>query len=251
MLSQEEIQFYTRQLGIASWGTSAQEKLKQSKVFVAGAGGLGSAAIYYIAAAGVGNITICDSDVVEISNLNRQILHRHAKIGERKVDSARSAALGLNPFLNIMPVMARIDKNNAEELIRGSDLILDCLDNFETRFILNRSAVKMNIPMVHAGVSEFQGQITFLHPPETPCLECFISSDIKKKNSNIAGMTAGIIGSMQALEAVKYLGGIAPSLKNRLLFWDGVSMRLEGITLKRNSGCTVCKKIQGETNVKN
>ena len=120
---------------------------------------------------------------------------------------------------------------------------MDCLDNFETRFMLNRVSVKNNIPMIHAGVSEFQGQMTFLHPPETPCLACFIQKDIKNSSKSIAGMTPGIIGSMQVLEAVKYLTGIGATLKNRLLFWDGMTMRLESMMLKRDPHCRVCKNL--------
>lgn len=243
MLSDDEIGLYTRQLGIASWGESAQERLKKSRVFVAGAGGLGSAVIYYLSAAGVGEITICDSDSVELSNLNRQILHRHDRIGMKKSDSARVSASGLNPFITITSLTATIDKNNAEDIIGEPDLILDCLDNFDTRFVLNRVSVTRHIPMIHAGVSEFQGQITFLHPPETPCLECFIKRDVKKSGKHIAGMTPGIIGSMQALEAVKYLSGIGATLKNRLVFWDGLAVRLESIALKRDPGCSVCRTI--------
>lgn len=243
MLSDKELQFYSRQLGISSWGAPAQVRLKKSRIFIAGAGGLGSAVAYYLAAAGAGTITICDSDAVELSNLNRQILHSFERIGMKKSDSARASTTGLNPFIEILSLPAKIDKNNAEELVGSADLIMDCLDNFETRFMLNRVSVKNNIPMIHAGVSEFQGQMTFLHPPETPCLACFIQKDIKNSNKSIAGMTPGIVGSMQALEAVKYLTGIGATLKNRLLFWDGMTMRLESMMLKRDPECKVCKNL--------
>lgn len=243
-LTDEEILFYSRQLGIRSWGIPAQEKLKRSRVFVAGAGGLGSAVIYYLAAAGVGNIRVCDSDTIEPSNFNRQIIHRYERIGMRKADSAIASARELNPFINPVSIPKIIDKKKAEDLIGSSDLILDCLDNFETRLVLNQVSVKHNIPMIHAGIMDFQGQITFLHPPETPCLACFITKEHGKSADHIAGMTAGIVGSMQALEAVKYLTGIGPSLKNMIAHWDGVSMRLECISLKRNPDCRVCKNIK-------
>jgi len=245
MLSDNEIQFYSRQMGIPVWGPVVQERLKASRVFVAGAGGLGSAVVYYLSGAGVGTITICDSDEVEISNLNRQILHRYNHSGMKKTDSARIAASGLNPFISIHSLPVKIDQTNAEEIVGDTDLIIDCLDNFEARFILNRVSVNRGIPMIHAGVSEFQGQITFLQPPDTPCLACFFTKNPIPKQNHVAGMTPGILGTMQALEAVKYLAGIGGCLKNRLVFWDGLTMRLEGILIKHDPECNVCGKLHG------
>jgi adenylyltransferase/sulfurtransferase len=243
MLSKDEIKLYARHLGVASWGTAGQEKLKGSRVFVAGAGGLGSSVLYYLAAAGVGNLGLCDYDVIDISNLNRQILHRFKRIGEQKVESARDSLLELNPFISITVNNKKITPKNAEVLAAGSDLIIDCLDNFKTRHVLNRASVALHIPMIHAGVSEFRGQLTFLHPPETPCLGCLIPEVNAKKINYIAGPTPGVIGSLQALEALKYLAGIGTTLKNRMLFWDGLTMEFETISLKRDPGCKVCKNI--------
>jgi len=224
MLSKDEIKLYARHLGVASWGTAGQEKLKGSRVFVAGAGGLGSSVLYYLAAAGVGNLGLCDYDVIDISNLNRQILHRFKRIGEQKVESARDSLLELNPFISITVNNKKITPKNAEVLAAGSDLIIDCLDNFKTRHVLNRASVA-------------------LHPPETPCLGCLIPEVNAKKINYIAGPTPGVIGSLQALEALKYLAGIGTTLKNRMLFWDGLTMEFETISLKRDPGCKVCKNI--------
>jgi molybdopterin/thiamine biosynthesis adenylyltransferase len=243
MLSKDEIQLYTRHLGIPSWGTSGQEKLKGSRVFVAGAGGLGSPVLYYLTAAGIGNLILCDCDRIDMSNLNRQILHRFKRIGGPKADSARDTLEELNPFVTITSINKKITPKNAEDLVEGSDLIIDCLDNFKTRHVLNRVSVSLRVPMIHAGVSEFRGQVTFLHPPETPCLACFLPEVDVKKINYIAGTTAGVIGSLQAVEAIKYLAGIGATLKNRILFWDGLSMEFETISLKRNPGCRVCKNI--------
>jgi molybdopterin/thiamine biosynthesis adenylyltransferase len=243
MLSHDEIKLYSRHLGIPSWGAAAQDKLKGSKVFVAGAGGLGSPVLYYLAAAGVGNLLVCDYDLIDISNLNRQIIHRFNRIGEMKVESAQASLQELNPFINITPLSKKITSKNAGDLVSGSDIIIDCLDNFKTRHILNRVSATLHIPMIHAGVSEFRGQITFLHPPETPCLACLIPEDNKKRVNYIAGATPGVIGSLQALEAIKYLTGIGTTLKNRMLFWDGLSMEFEAISLKRNPRCRVCKNL--------
>jgi molybdopterin/thiamine biosynthesis adenylyltransferase len=243
MLSNDEIKLYTRHLGIPSWGTAGQEKLKGSRVFVAGAGGLGSSVLYYLAAAGVGNLALCDYDVIDISNLNRQILHRFKRIGEPKVESARASLLELNPFINITAVNKKITLKNAEDLVAGSDLIIDCLDNFKTRHVLNRASVSLHIPLIHAGVSEFRGQLTFLHPPETPCLACLIPKAGTKRINYIAGPTPGVLGSLQAVEALKYLAGIGSTLKNRMLFWDGLTMEFETISLRRNPGCRVCNNM--------
>ncbi len=243
MLSRDEIQFYSRQMGIPGWGEAAQEKLKKSKVFVAGTGGLGSPVLYYLAAAGIGTLVICDYDTIEITNLNRQILHRHGKIGQSKVDSAGISLTELNPFIKIIRLHTRLTKTNAASLVGDPDLIIDCLDNFKTRHILNRHSVERKIPMIHGGIAEFRGQITFLHPPETPCLACILDQKESKTKIQVAGATAGIIGSLQACEAIKYCAGIGPSLKNRLMFWDGLSMRFETITIRRNPRCRVCKNM--------
>ena len=242
MLSKDELQFYSRQLGIPSWGAPAQEKLKNSKAFVAGTGGLGSPVLYYLAAAGIGTLLLCDYDKVEITNLNRQILHRYDRIGDLKVDSACQTLTDLNPFITVTPVHVKLTDKNAEAIIGDSDIIIDCLDNFETRHIINRVSVKKKIPMVHAGVAEFRGQLTFMHPPETPCLACFLDQKTRKNKIQVAGATPGVIGSLQAVEAIKFLAGFTPSLKNRLLFWDGLSMKFESITINRNPHCRVCKK---------
>jgi molybdopterin-synthase adenylyltransferase len=241
MLSKHELQFYSRQLGIASWGVTAQEKLKNSKVFVAGTGGLGSPVLYYLAAAGVGTLQLCDYDTIEITNLNRQILHQYERIGELKVESARKTLSGLNPFITVIPISTKLTPKNAVRLIGDSQLIIDCLDNFETRHQLNRVSVQRRIPMIHAGVAEFRGQITFLHPPETPCLACFMDLKSPRKKVQVPGATPGVLGSLQAIEAIKYLAGFNPSLKNKLMFWDGLSMKFETITIRRNPNCKVCK----------
>ena len=243
MLLKEELLLYQRQLGIDRWGVQAQEKLKQSSVFVAGTGGLGSPVLYYLTAAGVGNIHICDYDTIDLTNLNRQIIHDYKKIGQKKVDSAFSSLSALNPHVTINRIYEKITKSNAEKLINKSDLIIDCLDNFDARLVLNSISVKRKIPMIHAGVSELQGQISFLQPPETACLACFMPRIKKKKIIYIAGAIPGVMGSLQAVEAIKFLTGIGGNLKNKILFWDGISMRFEIVNLLKNPRCRVCSKI--------
>ncbi len=240
MLTEEELQRYHRQVMIDGWDVPGQEKLKQSKVFVAGAGGLGSAAILYLASAGVGTLTICDCGTVGPSNLNRQILHTHERLGFSKVESAARALESTNPDTGVVGFNEKLDRSNAQRLIGDSQLILDCLDNWETRFALNEAAVAMRIPMIHAGVAGFRGHITFLDPPRTPCLACFQPSRPPGPVIPIAGCTCGVLGSMQAMEALKFLTGIGRPLKNELLFFDGAGMKFETMELGKNPDCPVC-----------
>jgi len=241
MLSKKELIRYQRQLGLPSWGEDTQNRIKKSKIFIAGAGGLGSPVILYLAAAGVGNLTICDNDKVEITNLNRQILHSTETINKYKTDSALTTINRLNPEINITLRRDTINAHNAKNLISGHDIIIDCLDNFKTRLELNKISVKENIPMVHGGVSGFKGQITFISTPETACLSCFMPAIENESEVFVAGAAAGVIGSMQAVEALKYLSGSGENLKNKLLFWDGLSMKFETINLSKNPHCSICQ----------
>jgi molybdopterin/thiamine biosynthesis adenylyltransferase len=242
MLTEDEVIRYTRQLPIKGCGTEIQIKLKRSRVFVAGTGGLGSPLLFYLTAVGVGNLIICDFDKIELSNLNRQILHSETNINRQKVDSTYSTLMDRNRNISITRVYEKLTRKNAERLIDNAELIIDCLDNFQTRHILNEYSVKKGIPMIHAGVSEFQGQITFLHPPKTACLACFYPQTPEKEKEPvpIIGATAGVLGSLQAIEAIKYLTGIGENLINRLLFWDGLEMRFESIMLSKNKKCKAC-----------
>jgi molybdopterin-synthase adenylyltransferase len=242
MNNSNEPMIYSRQVGLPEWGPQSQDRLKNSTAFVAGSGGLGSPVLFYLAAAGVGTLIICDFDNIDITNLNRQILHSFDRIGSVKVESAAKTLHELNPYVNIIPMAKKITTSNAIKLVGDADIIIDCLDNFEARQVLNTVSVHKHVPMVHAGVAEMRGQITFLHPPETPCLACIITEKKKSQKNSIVGATAGVIGSIQALEAIKYLTGIGATLKNRMMFWDGASMNFETISIKRNPRCKICKK---------
>ena len=239
-LTEKELLRYTRQLPIKGWGPEAQERLKQSKVFVAGTGGLGSPLLFYLAAAGVGSLTLCDYDVVDLTNLNRQILHDTSRVGIEKVLSGRQTLEALNPHIKIEVIPERLTKKNSSDLIGNSDLIADCLDNFEARHLINRVSVKKSIPLIHGGIASFQGQLTLIHPPETPCLACFLPKKDTEKGIPVLGATAGIVGSLQALEALKFLAGFDTTLKNRLLFWDGLAMKFDSMKLSKNPHCKVC-----------
>jgi adenylyltransferase/sulfurtransferase len=241
MISRIEKNRYQRQLIMKGWGMKTQEKLKKARVFVAGTGGLGSPLLMYLAAAGVGKIAMCDNDTVDLSNLNRQVLHSDSRIGMRKADSAMKILHDINPHVELVPLYETITGKNASSLMADADLIIDCLDNFRTRHLLNEVSVKSGIPMIHAGVSGLQGQITFLQPPDTPCLACFYPSKAGKEVFPILGASAGVIGTLQAMEAIKYLTGMGNTLKNRLLFWDGARMIFETIKIARDPDCRVCK----------
>lgn len=240
MITIEEQTFYQRQLGIPSWGIEAQERLKSASVFVAGAGGLGGALLYYCAAAGIGTLSFCDSDVVEESNLNRQILHNMDRIGIPKVESAVQTLSRLNPHIKLVPIHDRLTVRNAEVLVANASVIVDCLDNFPSRMILNGVAVKRGIPFVHGGVEGMRGQVTFFHPPRTACLACIIPARNDRKKISIVGSCAGVVGSLQAMEVIKYITGIGTNLLDRILFWDGADMKYDTMMISKNPRCPVC-----------
>jgi adenylyltransferase/sulfurtransferase len=169
-LTEDDKQRYHRQMIIGGWGEEGQRKVKAAKVFVAGAGGLGSPTSMYLAVAGVGRIAICDSDSPELSNLNRQILHNDSRIGVNKAESGKRTLDELNPAIEIEAVAARIEEHNVDELVGDADLIVDCMDNFPTRYLLNDCAIRKGIPFVHASVWGLEGKLTFIHVPDTPCL---------------------------------------------------------------------------------
>ncbi len=239
MLSENELQRYQRHFQINGWNPEIQLKLKESSVFVAGSGGLGSPVLYYLAAAGIGCIKFCDRDIVDLGNLNRQILFGSDDIGKDKVNAAYSRLSGLNSDIRLEPLKNEINTKIIPD-IKGCDLIVDCVDNFETRHFLNRVSFDLNIPMVHAGVTEFFCQLTFLKPGETPCLSCFIPEGTQQSGKGITGAMAGIAGSIQALEAIKYLTGLGDILTNRLLFIDMKNLSFNTMTLKKNPECKVC-----------
>ncbi len=242
-LTPEESERYNRQMILPSWGDKAQAALKQSCVFVAGAGGLGSPVALYLAAAGVGTLRICDSGNVELSNLNRQILHAEDRIGQNKALSAVQTLQAVNPAVQVTPLCDTITSENVASLVGEARLMVDCLDNFQTRYILNDHAVKTGLPLVHAGVSGFAGQIAFIHPPRTACLACLVAEAPPPETFPILGATAGAVGCLEALEALKYLTGTGELLEGRLLFFDGETMQVQEVRFDRDPECRVCGSI--------
>jgi molybdopterin-synthase adenylyltransferase len=233
---------YNRQIMISGWGKEGQLKLKNSSVFIAGAGGLGNPVSTYLTVAGVGEIKICDFDRIELSNLNRHVLYNDRNIGHLKVISAARTLRELNPFINISTSTDQLNAENINNIIRKPDVIVDCLDNFETRFLLNHYCVAHKIPFIHGAVRGMVGQVTLLTPPETPCLRCIFPEVPPKEITPILGATPGIIGSIQAMEVLKFLTGIGTLLKNRLLIFDGEEMVFNSITIRRKSSCPECGK---------
>lgn len=233
---------YNRQIMIDGWGEEGQKKLKNSIVFIAGAGGLGSPASIYLAVAGVGKIIICDFDSVEITNLNRQILHSYTRIGINKALSAKITLTGFNPDVEVIPVAEKITEANAFELVGDSHIILDCMDNLETRYILNEVAIKKCIPLVFGAIYGIQGMLSFIQPPETPCLKCLFPEAPPKETFPVVGTTPGVVGTLQALEAIKYILGIGKLLKDKLLVWDGMSGDFKTFKTQKDPLCFVCGK---------
>lgn len=238
MLTEREKKRYARQ--ILLFGEEAQEKLKQAEVFLAGAGGLGSPVAIYLAVAGIGTIAIADNDTIELTNLNRQILHRDRDCGRKKVASAEENLREINPDIEIRAVDATIGDGNAEELVGNADVIVDAMDNYAARFLLNRAAFRKNIPLVHAAIRGLHGQATTVIPGKTPCLSCIFPHAPPGEVLPVLGATAGVMASIQATEVVKYLTGTGELLAGRLLLWDGRTSRAEEIAVERNPKCPVC-----------
>ena len=246
MLTREEIERYDRQLIMEDIGEAGQERLKQARAFLAGAGGLGSPIAFFLAAAGIGKIKIVDDGLVELSNLNRQILYGEGDLGKTKAACAKRRLVDLNPLIDVESVPERIHGSNAEELIGPCDIIIDAMDNLETRYLLNQVAFKKGIPLVHGAVEEFYGQVTTIIPGKTNCLKCLVPKAPAQQTWPIIGMTCGMVASIQAAEVIKVILGIGALLENRLLILDGLHARMEEIVLEKNPDCEICSN--GEAN---
>jgi molybdopterin/thiamine biosynthesis adenylyltransferase len=240
MLSQEELVRYDRQIMIREIGREGQERLKNAKVFIAGAGGLGSPVSIYLAAAGIGLIKIADHDNVELSNLNRQILHWEEDIGKNKIDSARDKLSRLNPSVNLEITHETINERNVSQMVGGFDAIVDAMDNFPTRYVLNKAAVEKNIPFFHGAVSGLEGRAMTIIPGKTACLRCMYHGIPPAEKFPVIGVTPAIIGSIQATEVIKCLVGMGDLLTNRLLIYDGMSMVFKEFKIRKNPECDHC-----------
>jgi len=239
-LTQDESVRYQRQMVLEGWGEAGQIKLKNSTVLIVGAGGLGSPVSIYLTVAGVGEIRICDADRVGLSNLNRQVVHTDASIGELKVESAARTLRALNPTVNVAPIPDYLGQGSVERIVGQPDVVVDCLDNVETRYTLNSYCIKKGIPLVHGAVWGMLGQATFIQPPQTPCLRCLYPEVPPQEIFPVLGATPGVIGCIQALETLKYLTGVGTTLKRTLLVFDGEDMTFTPLKIEREPACPAC-----------
>jgi molybdopterin/thiamine biosynthesis adenylyltransferase/rhodanese-related sulfurtransferase len=246
VLSPDQKQRYSRHLLIPEVGAEGQARLLDSKVLFVGAGGLGSPAMMYMAAAGVGTIGIVDYDVVDSSNLQRQIIHRTDRVGMRKVQSAEMTISDLNPDVKVVAHEVMLGDDNVNELIAGYDLIFDGTDTFETRYTLNDAAVKAGIPVVHASVFRFEGQLTVFKPNDGPCYRCLYPTPPPPELApgcsvaGVLGVVPGVMGLLQATEGLKVLLDIGDSLSGRLLIYDALDGAFSELQLQRDPKCPTC-----------
>lgn len=233
---------YARHLALPQIGVEGQQKLLAASVLVIGAGGLGSPAALYLAAAGVGKIGLVDSDVVDLSNLQRQILHATPDLNVPKVESATRTLNALNPDVTVIPHGVRFNADSAGQLLKGYQVVLDATDNFDSKFFIAEACHKYQKPYIHAGILAFQGQVMTVLPGQTACYRCVFGDMPPPAGapSGPMGPVPGVIGSIQAMEAIKYLLNIGELLANRLLVFNALTMRFREVPLVRNPRCPVC-----------
>ena len=238
-------QFYLRQTVLAELGIDGQDRLRRSKVAVIGLGGLGTASTLYLALAGVGYLRLLDQDTVEMNNLHRQILYTLRDLKYPKVEAAAQRIRETNPEVNVDPRPENLREDNVDEIVRGMDCVVDGLDNMRTRYIVSRACVRNNVPFIFGGAIGFEGNISVFHPPETPCLECVLPN-LNDQNMptcdvrGVLGATPGVVGTIQAMEAVKLLAGIGETLKNKLLVCDFKDMYIATVEIYRRPDCSIC-----------
>ncbi|MEO7837708.1 MAG: molybdopterin-synthase adenylyltransferase MoeB [Acidimicrobiales bacterium] len=251
-LNAEQRNRYQRHLLLPEVGEAGQQRLLDSKMLLLGAGGLGSPAALYLAAAGVGTIGIVDMDVVDASNLQRQILHNIDRIGERKVDSAKKTLVDLNPDVNVVTHDVRLGADNVLDVIHGYDVIVDGTDNFPTRYLVNDASLLKKIPVVHGSIFRFEGQATVFAPYVGPCYRCLIPEPPPPElapscsEAGVLGVLPGIIGSIQAMEAIKVVLGLGEPLIGRLLAYDALEESFRTFKVNRDPACPACGPNAGE-----
>jgi sulfur-carrier protein adenylyltransferase/sulfurtransferase len=245
-LEADELRRYVRQIRLPSLGIDGQQRLKAASVLIVGAGGLGSPAATYLTAAGVGRIGIADDDRVDVSNLHRQPLHRTEDIGSAKADSAREALAAINPHVRIEAVKQRVSRENALDLVRAYDIVIDGTDNFPTRYLLNDASVLTGRPLVYGSVDRFEGQVSLFATTHGPCYRCLFPSPPEPgtvqncADAGVLGVVPGLVGTLQATEALKLILGLGESLVGRLLLVDALGMRFRTISVDRDPTCPAC-----------
>lgn len=250
-MNDQQLLRYSRHILLPEIGVEGQERLLRSHALIVGAGGLGSPVALFLAASGVGELTLCDHDTVDLTNLQRQIAHRTSSIGMSKVASARQALAEINPDVRVNGIVERIEEGRMRELVSQADVVLDCSDNFTTRYAINRVCVALGKPLVSGAATRFSGQITSfdLRQPDSPCYHCLFPEDAENEETRCAVMgvfapLVGVIGSLQAAEALKLLMNNGTSLNGRLLLLDSLHMDVRTIRLGKDPACPVCSQRQ-------
>ncbi len=245
----EQLERYSRHIILKEVGVKGQKKLLNAKVLIIGAGGLGAPAALYLAAAGVGTIGIADADEVDLSNLQRQVIHATADIGKPKVESAKESMLAINPDVNVITYKEYIYSKNILDIIKDYDFVLDGTDNFPAKFLINDACVKAGIPFCHAGIIRFKGQLmTWVPDANVPCYRCVFKEPPPKnavptcKQAGVIGAMAGVIGCLQAMEAVKYITGAGELLTGYLLTYDALTNDFRKIKIPRDKNCGICSE---------
>jgi adenylyltransferase/sulfurtransferase len=248
MLTDEQLLRYSRQIMLPEVDIGGQEAWLGSRVLIIGLGGLGSPVAMYLAAAGVGELVLVDDDEVDLSNLQRQIIHSTPRIGQTKVESARQTLMALNPDIRIQTLCERLSEQRLEALVAGVDLVVDCCDNFGTRFAVNRACVAHRRPLVSGAAIRLEGQVAVFdaRQPDSPCYQCLYrdgeEENLTCSESGVLAPLVGIIGSVQAMEALKVLAGIGQPLVGRLQLLDARSMDWRTLKLKKDPSCMVCSQ---------
>jgi molybdopterin-synthase adenylyltransferase len=245
-MNDEQLLRYSRQLMLPAIEVAGQEKLLAASVLVVGMGGLGCPAALYLAAAGVGHLTLVDHDTVDISNLQRQIAHTTASVGRLKVDSARETVLALNPGISVRTHASKLEGDELRHLVAQHDAVLDCTDNFAVRFALNAAAVAAQVPLISAAAIRLEAQISVFdaRDPQSPCYRCLYeedaTADLSCAHNGVLAPLVGVVGSLQALECIKLLTGCGKTLTGRLLLLDAKELQWRELQLRKNPECPVC-----------
>jgi adenylyltransferase/sulfurtransferase len=245
-LSNDQLQRYARHLTLPEFGLAGQQKLAAARVLLVGAGGLGSPAALYLAAAGVGTLGVVDDDVVDISNLQRQVLHGTASLGVPKTGSAAVRLHDLNPHVTVIEHRERLTAVNACEMLSGYDVVLDGSDNFPTRYLVNDACVLTGVPLVYGSIYRFEGQLSIFAAPDGPCYRCLFAEPPAPElvpncaDAGVLGVLPGVVGTLQALEAIKWITGMGTSMVGRLLLFDALALGFREIGVRRDPACAVC-----------
>jgi len=242
----EQIERYSRHIILPEVGGSGQQKMLEARVLLLGAGGLGSPAAYYLAAAGIGNLGIVDFDRVDLSNLQRQIIHSTERIGMLKTESAKKTIQALNPDVNVTLYNEKMDSSNIMNLIEGYDYIVDGSDNFPTRYLVNDACVMKNKTLIHGSIYRFEGQVTVFKPGDGPCYRCLYPEPPPPgmvpncQEGGVLGVLAGVIGNLQVVEVLKLILGIGKPLVGKLLIYDALNTEFRNLRLRRDANCPIC-----------